>query len=158
MNSKLFNYLKANYKTFATILGIVATSVTLFFTLKNNLTFSPELEGRWTITFLVEGSSYKTYIGDRYVYEVYVTQDKEYFSGRGEQILYNGKVAKSHFKIEWDKMKLDKKLIINYRLYGTRPTTGLMELEFVKGNKKRLSGVFHGTAAKTSGQVEVIIN
>jgi hypothetical protein len=152
--SKFIN--NKNLIKFGPIFSIIVGITTLITFVQNHKNY-PKFDGKWIVKFHVINSSYKAYINDEYVYEVYVNQTDNIISGNGEQKLYNSKIAKKHFKIEWSDIKIDKQFKITYKLHGTRKTSGLMELQIDKNNKKHLVGKFHGAAANTNGNVEIVI-
>ena len=118
-----------------------------------------DFSGKWKIVCNVEKSSNKGLIDESMVYEVYVTQKGEEITGKGEQVLYNDKIAPGHFKFEIDDVQLDNRnMKIRYTLDGNgRLTEGLIEVNYEQANPRHLVGVYSGTAANVEGKAEIFI-
>ncbi|HEY1046540.1 MAG TPA: hypothetical protein VGF79_08880 [Bacteroidia bacterium] len=116
-----------------------------------------KLSGIWTIKFTVKTAKYRPYIGETYEYEVYVTQDEFNIKGNGEQTLYNGEAATSHFQFEIPDVSTRKELKIPYVLKAHRTTQGIMTLQIDKKNSTHLTGQFNSAIADMSGDVEIQI-
>lgn len=146
-------------------LGIAATVVSLTggtLALWNQVKPEDEaidLSGRWTITNTVTESNGGRYDKEVYVYSVGVTQDADgRLSGKGEQTLYNGKAAPSHFPIAiTDGRNGEKGVKANFTIHGNREFTGSFRLAIDENDPKHLSGEFEYTAGGTRGITEVRI-
>ncbi len=140
-----------------TIISVLGGGVALFKQFKPESS-SPNLRGTWKIKVNCEYDNLNRYTGDEYIYEVYVDQKDNFISGKGEQTLYNGKVAASHFKLEWtDTEILGDSLFIRYDLKANRDVFGQFKLKIDPENPKRLFGTYNSAAADSYGSVEVYI-
>src|SRR5580700_10800176 len=53
--------------------------------------FEPSLSGSWVLTLSNRSSTMKTYEGMIFTYQLYLVQDANHVTGRGEKIKVNGK-------------------------------------------------------------------
>lgn len=150
-----------NFKLILGVIGVL-TAIISFVLLtkdfKEKIIEQPKkLSGIWSIKFTVNAAKYRPYIGETYEYEVYVTQDEFNIKGNGEQTLYNGKAALSHFQFEIPEVSTKKELRIPYILKAHRITQGIMTLQKDKKNPMHLEGQFNSAIADMSGDVEIQI-
>lgn len=142
----------------ATVVSLAGGSIAIWNQLKPADEL-PDLTGRWTITNTVTSSAGGQYDGEVYVYSVGVLQGADHgLSGDGEQVLYNGKPARSRFPITITAGKHTADQIkANFIIQGNRAFTGTLWLTRSDQGIGRLSGTFEYTAGGTKGTAEVTI-
>ena len=138
------------------LLALFGGGYFLWSQMKNRTT--GDFSGTWTITNTVTKSNYKSYIGEVYVYKMYVIQDGNTIKGEGEQTRYNGKPAKHHYAIAFtDGLVKDDELILTYKMQASREITGQFILRTDTDGDGVLSGVFTSSGADSRGTCEVRI-
>lgn len=116
-----------------------------------------EINGEWKLTFYIESSTLKRYIGKSSGNRIVVTTDNEKFKAKGErwwvddvEIPYS-----EHDIIEFEGQLKGSDLTATYTLYGQKRTSvGSIKMKVV--NNDSMFGSFTGTAANTSGKATAV--
>jgi hypothetical protein len=111
--------------------------------------------GQWYLTFKVEKSAYKPFIGETHSQKVFFTQNENIIKGDGEKWEYNGKYLPSemHRLLEYEGTINGNKLMAKYVLHGEkRDSKGMIDVE-ISDDGKTVKGTFSGTAGESSGTV-----
>jgi hypothetical protein len=125
--------------------------------------FEPSLSGAWVLTLSNKNSAIKTYEGLNLTYQLYLVQDANHVTGRGEKIKVNGKEIPSgqHQQIDLKGSISGSVVTIDFiqragRDGAARQTDGDLSLKIVRAGRlsrqvSRLEGSFSSTAASTTG-------
>ena len=147
------------------ILLSVLTTLTLgiiYFVYDNWIYPTPDISGKWEFETTVEDTSYSRYQGLKLTYEVFLTQNNEQISGKGEKFRENlGGTIKDYVGTQRIPItltgKVEKKFLgkhivhIQYEMKGQiRNSTAQQKLE-LEGDK--MQGRFSSTIARESGAV-----
>lgn len=147
-----------HFPVLATVIGIISGGIGIWTYFRPEPVL-PDITGVWTITLKPEESTVNDYLDDVYVYEVYVIEKSGEITGIGEQTLYNGNLAKKHFKIEFEAVKFeDGHVVVAYRQMDNRGTEGILRLSYDEEHPEKLSGNYSASVANTKGKAEVSIS
>lgn len=152
--------MEATIKNISTSTKIIIAIITLFTGIVGSWAIIEEwqtknIDGGWYLTFKVNESAYKPYIGETHTQKVFFTQNKNAISGSGEKWEYNGQLLPfdAHRKVEYTGTIDGSELKATFRLYGKlRESSGIICLK-VSDDGKHVEGTFIGTAGDTKGIV-----
>lgn len=130
--------------------------------------FEPSLSGAWMLTLTNKNSALKTYEGMNFTYQLYLVQDANRVTGRGEKIEVNGKDIPTgqHQTIDLTGSVSGGVVTIGFIQKAgpdgaARPTNGDLSLRIVRAGRlsqkvSRMEGNFSSTAAATTGTAVAI--
>jgi hypothetical protein len=117
-----------------------------------------QLTGKWILTLEPKESSKPEYIGEVYVFEMNVFEENGKLTGRGEQTLYNGKMAAKHYPIAVNKIDVkDENLFVLCHIEGYRPYDITLNLLQSSGNPGEWKGSYETPMATTRGEAMLAV-
>jgi hypothetical protein len=140
-------------KFISAVLGLFIASFGVWAIIKSLRT--KNIAGAWKLTFTIQSSTYRPYIGETHTQKVFFTQNDENVAGNGEKWEYNGELLPfdAHRLLEYEGTINGSQLNAKYVLHGLkRISNGNIEVE-ISSDEKTLKGSFTGTAADTKGMV-----
>ena len=135
--------------TLLTLLGMVAGGYQYVHTRKH----THDLNGEWKLTFYIESSTLKRYIGKSSGNKILVHTNDEKFDAKGERWWVDEVTIpfSEHDRIEFAGTLKEEQLNATYILYGQKRTSsGSIKMHLIDEN--HLVGTFTGTAADTKGK------
>lgn len=114
-----------------------------------------DLTGKWQMNFIVKESTYKPYINMDTGYVMYLQQDENKVSAKGEKWTLDGDTLpyKNHRPFEFEGKVTRDNFTASYILHGSkRKTVGEFTL-VIKDDGRNMEGNFSGTAADSKGIV-----
>lgn len=140
-------------------LSIVMGSLGIWNFVKSSDDDPVSMKGKWTITLEPTESNVEGYVGEIYVYELNVFSKNGLYEGQGEQTLYNGKMAPSHWKINLQNIDAsgDVTTVLFTVQSSNRPFDINMVLQAATDSPNTYSGTYSTPMAKTRGKAHVSI-
>lgn len=112
-----------------------------------------DLNGEWKLTFYIESSTLKRYIGKSSGNKIMIHTNDESFDAKGERWWVDDVAIpfSQHDRIEFTGTIKEEELNATYTLYGQqRTSSGSIKMHLIDEN--HLEGTFTGTAADTKGK------